>query len=203
MPQKRRSPSRRTPEQSRAEILDAAEAALWDVPLTQLTVGTLMERTRLGRSSFYVHFSDTGELTAALLERLEGQLWQAASHWTSTDGGPAALDAALEGVVDVWHRHGPVLRAIVEASFADARLDQLWRGGVIDRFAHAVAEAIRQLPDSRGTDADELATALLLLNERYLMDRLGSQPQADPKLVSDTLRTLWHRALYDSDQHRG
>jgi TetR/AcrR family transcriptional regulator, ethionamide resistance regulator len=129
------------------------------------------------------------------------ELWQAASHWTSTDGGPAALDAALEGVVDVWHRHGPVLRAIVEASFADPRLDQLWRGGVIDRFADAVADTIRQLPDGSGADPDELATALLLLNERYLMDRLGTQPQADPKLVSNTLCTLWHRALYGSDQH--
>jgi TetR/AcrR family transcriptional regulator, ethionamide resistance regulator len=200
MPQQH-SPGRRTPEQSRTEILDAAEAALWDVPLAQLTVGTLMERTRLGRSSFYVHFRDTGDLTAALLERLEGQLWQAASRWTSADGGQAALDAALGAVVDVWHRHGPVLRAIVEASFTDPRLDQLWRGGVIDRFADAVADGIRQLPDRPRTDPDELATALLLLNERYLMDRLGTQPQADPKLVVNTLSTLWHRTLYGTDPH--
>lgn len=169
------------------------------MPLAQLAVGTLMERTRLGRSSFYVHFRDTGELAAALLERLEGQLWAAASHWTATDSGPPALDAALDGVVDVWHRHGPVLRAIVEASFTDPRLEQLWRGGVIDRFAGAVADAIRQLPAGTATDPRELATALLLLNERYLMDRLGTQPQADPDLVALTLRTLWHRTLYGTD----
>lgn len=195
----RRSPGRRMPEESRAEILDAAEAALWEVPLAQLTVGTLMQRTRLGRSSFYVHFRDTSELAAALLERLEGELWAAAAHWTVSDGGPAALDAALDGVVDVWHRHGPVLRAIVEASFTEPRLDQLWRGGVIGRFADAVADGIRQLPAGPATDPQELATALLLLNERYLMDRLGSQPQADPNLVALTLRTVWHRALYGTD----
>lgn len=187
---------RRSLEESRAEILDAAEAVLWEVPLTQLTVGALMARTRLGRSSFYVHFRDIGELAAGLLQRLEGQLWEAASRWTDTREGAPALDAALQGVVEVWHRHGPVLRAIVEASFADSRLQELWRKGVIDRFADAVADAIRRLPANSEADPKELATALLLLNERYLMDRLGTPPQTDPAVVVATLGTVWRRALY-------
>lgn len=190
---------RATPEQSRNEILDAAQEALWELPVAKLTVGGLMAHTRLGRSSFYVHFADIGALVAALLERLEGELWEAAKAWTHTAvEGEAALDAAIDGVVDVWVRHGPVLRAIIEAGATDAEVAKLWREGVVERFAKVIAERLPQQPDATDhavVDHHELATALLLMNERYLMDRLGRTPQADPQIVSVVLRTIWKRAL--------
>ncbi len=34
------------------------------------------------------------------------------------------------------------------------------------------------------------------MNERYLIENLGRQPQADPKVVADTLLAVWLRALY-------
>ncbi len=188
---------RATPEQSRAEILDAAAHALWETPLAELTVGGLMGQTRLGRSSFYVHFTDMGDLAAALLEQLEGELWQAASAWTDeTADGPDALGLAIEAVVEVWASHGPVLRAIVEAGLTDDRVAGLWREGVVERFAEVIANGITATTDTGGADAYELAIALLLLNERYLMDRLGRTPQADPTNVAATLRTIWTRTLY-------
>lgn len=191
---------RATPEQSRAEILDAAAKALWETPLADLTVGELMGRTRLGRSSFYVHFTDLGDLAAALLEQLEGELWQATSAWTDeTAHAPEALGLAVDAVVEVWAHHGPVLRAIVEAGLTDTRVAALWRQGVVERFAEAIANGITDTADTTVTDAYELAIALLLLNERYLMDRLGRTPQADPMLVTATLRTIWTRTLYPTE----
>ena len=44
--------------------------------------------------------------------------------------------------------------------------------------------------------AHETATALLLMNERYLMATLGRVPQADAKTVAETLARIWVRTLY-------
>src|SRR5215210_7975235 len=41
---------RRRPEESEREIVDAAEQLLGERPLSEITVGELMARTRLGRS---------------------------------------------------------------------------------------------------------------------------------------------------------
>ena len=137
------------------------------------------------------------DLAAALLEQLEDELWQAASAWTDeTAVGPEALGLAVGSVVDVWGRHGPVLRAIVEAGLTDPRVAGLWREGVVERFAEVIANGIAATTDTDAADAYELAIALLLLNERYLMDRLGRTPQADPNIVAATLRTIWTRTLY-------
>src|SRR5215207_8047753 len=62
---------RRRPEESEREILDAAEQLLRERPLSEITVGELMARTRLGRSSFYFYFGDLYDLVARLLTRLE------------------------------------------------------------------------------------------------------------------------------------
>jgi len=191
---------RRLPEQPMNEILDAAERLLWEHPLSKLTVGELMAVTSLGRSSFYVHFRDLHDLAGRLLARLEAELWEPAALWTDTDGDArSSLADAVRGVVAVWERHGPVLRAIVEAAMVDEHVHQLWRTGLMERFVDAVTAGIdREIAAGRTTPlpARETATALLLLNERYLADRLGSVPQHDAGEVADALSAIWSRTLY-------
>lgn len=191
---------RRLPEESMNEILDAAERLLWERPLSKLTVGELMEATSLGRSSFYVHFRDLHDLAGRLLARLEAELWEPAKLWTDVDEDPeASLASAIRGVVAVWERHGPVLRAIVEAAFVDDHVHRLWRTELMERFIEAVTEGIERevaLGRVRPLPARETATALLLLNERYLADRLGTIPQHDAAEVAEALTAIWTRTLY-------
>lgn len=196
---------RRSPEESRELILGAAQQLLWTVSLSELTVGSLMAATPLGRSSFYVYFEDLDDLVAKLLGRLEEALWQAARSWVDGPADPGGLPAALGGVVDVWAAHGPVLAAIVQASWHDETVGDLWRHGLMERFIDGVVDGIRRemaanrIPSH--LDPVETATALLLMNERYLMDRLGRQPQHDPATVASTLRQVWMRTLYGDGRH--
>lgn len=192
---------RRTPEESRREILTAAADALAEIPLAELTVGSLMDRTRLGRSSFYVHFDDIEDLVAAQLRELEEKLWEPASLWVeaaATDRDEQRLHDAVAGVVAVWVEHGPVLRAITEAAMTNPRIRTLWREALMERFVDAVAAGIAST--TQGTPsaapAREVATALLLMNERYLADRLGREPQHDPDEVTATLTTIWAATLH-------
>ena len=195
---------RRRPEESEREILDAAEQLLRERPLSEITVGELMARTRLGRSSFYLYFDDLYDLVARLLARLEAALWEPAERWIEgTEGSPEEdIRRALGGVVSVWVAHGPVLRAIAEASLHDREVASLWRDGVIERFIEAVTDRLTE--EMRRGRIDQLharqtATALLLMNERYLMDTLGRVPQADAKMVAETLDRIWVRTLYGID----
>lgn len=191
---------RRSPEESTELILDAAQQLLWEVSLGELTVGTLMAATPLGRSSFYVYFDDVDDLVAQLLGRLEQALWQPARAWVDGAADRDGLTAALDGVVDVWAEHGPVLSAIVQASWHDETVHTLWRDGLMGRFIDGVSSGIRREIDA-GTIPDHLdpvetATALLMLNERYLMDRLGRLPQHDPTTAATNLQQIWTRTLY-------
>jgi AcrR family transcriptional regulator len=195
---------RRRPEESAREILDAAEQLLRERPLSEITVGELMARTRLGRSSFYFYFDDLYDLVAGLLARLEAALWEPAERWIEGSEGPPEEDIrrALEGVVSVWVTHGPILRAIAEASLHDREVASLWRDGVIERFVDAVTDRLtKEMRRGRiaHLHARETATALLLMNERYLMDTLGRAPQADAKTVAETLDRIWVRTLYGID----
>ena len=195
---------RRRPEESEREILDAAEQLLRERSLSEIAVGELMARTRLGRSSFYFYFDDLYDLVARLLARLEAALWEPAERWIEGSEGPPKEDIrrALEGVVAVWVTHGPVLRAIAEASLHDREVASLWRDGVIERFVDAVTERLaKEMRRGRiaHLHARETATALLLMNERYLMDTLGRAPQADAKTVAETLDRIWVRTLYGTD----
>jgi TetR/AcrR family transcriptional regulator, ethionamide resistance regulator len=196
---------RRRPEESEREILDAAEQLLRERPLSEITVSELMARTRLGRSSFYFYFGDLYDVVASLLARLEAALWEPAERWIEGSEGPPEKDIkrAIEGVVSVWVAHGPVLSAIAQASLHDRKVASLWRDGVIERFVDAVTDRIMEEIRRGRIDqlyARETATALLLMNERYLMDTLGGAPQADAKRVAETLSRIWMRALYGTDR---
>ena len=78
---------------------------------------------------------------------------------------------------------------------------------MLDSLIGAVAEKIRTEVD-RGTtpiknnDPREIATALLLMSEGYLIEKLVRQPQAPRKVVAQTLLTIWLRVLYGSEPSR-
>ena len=197
-----RPTGRRSREEARAEILDVAEQFLRERSVGELTVGDLMERTTIGRSAFYAYFRDRYHLLAALLERLEAELVEAARPWLSGSGhaDPVAdVRSALEGTVAVWSAHGPVLRAIAEAAGHDAQVDAAYRWGLLERFITAVAERIEEgqaLGRIGALDPRETAAALILMNERYLADRMGRIPQANSEAAVEALYCIWGAVLY-------
>lgn len=194
-----RDSGRRSPEDTKREIVEAACRFLWERPFRELTVVDLMDRTSVGRSSFYVHFRDRYELAAELLGSVDRELSSATEALRSTGPGAGMLKDTLDGVVAVWVRRGPVIRAISEGSAQDSRLEQLYRWDFIqrsiDRVTDVVLHAERDgwaVPD---LDPAEIGSLLGLMVERYLCDRLGRHPQADPAQVSELLATTVERIL--------
>jgi TetR/AcrR family transcriptional regulator, ethionamide resistance regulator len=182
-----------------AEIVGAAEALLRERPFRELTVDEVMRRTELSRPSFYVYFRDRHHLMLRVVEHIGDELRSMAGRWyTGAGDGPAQAREAMEGIVEVYGEHGPVLRALAGAASDDREVERVY-GALVQSFVDATERHIeaemaagRVLP----LDAHETARALVWMMERYLNLSLGRGPHAPRETVAETLTTIWTRVLY-------
>jgi TetR/AcrR family transcriptional regulator, ethionamide resistance regulator len=190
---------RRTPEVAEREIIAAAEALLRERPFRELTVDEVMRRTELSRPSFYVYFTDRHQLVLRVVEHLGAQLFSMSERWLRGTGeGPQLAREALEGVVEVYAEHGPVMRALADAAADDPGVEAAYNAivqGFVDATARHIESEIaagRVLP----LDPNETSRALVWMMERYLNLSFGTEPAADRRAVAETLTTIWVRVLY-------
>ena len=190
---------RRTPSEAEAEILAAAQALLRERPFRELTVDEVMRRTGLSRPAFYVYFRDRHDLVLRVVSRLQHELWTMSEGWYAGGGdGYEQARAAVEGIVEVYAKHGPVMRALADAAAHDRGVESAYGclvQGFVDVTARHIAAEVaagRVLP----LDAGETAKALIWMNERYLVSSLGRAPFTPREKVVETLATVWGRVLY-------
>jgi AcrR family transcriptional regulator len=190
---------RRKPEEAEREIIVAAEAFLRERPFREMTVDEVMRRTELSRPSFYVYFQDRHQLVLRVVEHLGGELWAGSERWFEGSGeGPELAREAIDGIVDVFAEHGPVLRALADAAADDRDVDRAYTD-LVQRMINVTARQIeREIEAGRAlpADPDEIATALVWMMERYLQLAFGRTPVTPRQTVADTLTTIWTRVLY-------
>jgi len=194
---------RPTPEAAEREIVVAAEAMLREKPFRELTVDDLMRRTGLSRPSFYVYFRDRHDLVLKVVEHIGGELFSMSERWyEGTGDGRALIRDAIGGVVGVFAKHGPVLRALADAAAEDPRVEAAYLA-LIQRFVDATARHIEQeVAAGRVLPLDPVptATALTWMMERYLQLKLGRATDPRVDSIADTLTTIWSRVLYGAAQ---
>lgn len=189
-------------EQARRRILDAAEHLLRERPYRELTVEDVMTGAGLSRTVFYRHFDDLPRLMLSLLDAVQTELEDAMKLTVEAPGDWEAFVDTLRGAVEVWRRHGPLMRAIVDAGSYDEEIDEAYRA-VRDGWVELSAQLLaRDVEEGRlqPVNTVELARALTILNEAYLMETLGRvPPQASPEDVLETLLVVWTRTLLPAD----
>ena len=191
----RRAELRHTREQSRERIVAAAESLVQRVPFAELTVDDVMREAGFGRTIFYRHFDDLGDLLMragreAIDELLEAQV---AFSEARMGDGPEVVRSAIEPAVSVYQRHGPLLRAISEAAGIDERISA-GQDAIRERFRELVEQALRAsggLTIDPSADLGEVARALNLMNEKYLLDTFGREPRASAQTATETLTAIW------------
>jgi TetR/AcrR family transcriptional regulator, ethionamide resistance regulator len=193
------------PKVSEREILDAAEQLLRERPFREMTVEAVMNRTGLKRPAFYVHFRDRHDLVLRIVGEVGSELFEMSDRWLKGDDSLNDARAALEGLVSVYARHGPVLRALADAAGSDEQVEHAYRA-FVQEFIDATARHIRE-EQAAGRigelpDVDETARALIWMEERYITDALGHTPQKDPKLVLEVLYNIWVSTLYGTTTPR-
>lgn len=190
-------------EATRRRILDVARQSLEERPFRDLTIEEVARGADLTRTAFYRHFADLEELLLALLDELGAELDLAADPWEAAGGQDTAaqLRSALESLTRLFVVHGRLLRAVVDAA---AQHDEVARryAALGAAFSSSAATRIARDVDaglSRVADPDEVATALVWMNERYLLDLFGRPPLGDPERAARTLTEIWRRTVYGRD----
>lgn len=197
-----RARQRRRPEDAEREIVDAGEALLREGSYADLTVANVMTRTGLARSSFYVYFADVPTLLRRLASRIEGEFLAVSDVWLTGPGDEDASRRSTAGIVAVYVRHGPVLKALADAAATRPEVEKIFRWGVVQHFIDAVAARCEeQYAAGRFPHLlpREVCHALVLMTERYLADTLGRSPSADPEAVAAALNVVWSKVLYGRD----
>ena len=191
---------RRKPEAAESEILAAAENFLKEFPFRDMTIDEVMARTGLSRPSFYEYFRDRNHLVIKLTERLGARNLAINEQWFGGQDSVEDLRRALHEVVEMYMTNGHLLRALSDAATNDRQVEVSYRkmvDSVIDGTAQRIrGDAARGAIALNNHDPQEIASALLWMNERYLIEKLGHRPQADPKVVAETLLAIWLRVLY-------
>ncbi|GAB3857381.1 hypothetical protein GCM10028801_15920 [Nocardioides maradonensis] len=187
------------PQESAREILDAAEDFLRDHAFRELTVEAVMSRTGLKRPAFYVHFRDRHDLTLRVVEDVAQEVAALNEQWLASDHFSAASREAIRGMVDVFVRHGHVLRALADAAASDAAVEAAYTA-VVDGFVEtSYKRIVAEQAEGRiraDLDAEETARALVSMDERYMTRALTAEPVTDPDRVADVLFQIWSATLY-------
>jgi TetR/AcrR family transcriptional regulator, ethionamide resistance regulator len=125
-------------------ILDAAERRLSTIPLHQLSVADIIREASISRATFYFYFSSKFAVVTALVARVMDEL-RAVLEPVADRPGDESLDEWIgrwvRAAVEVWLKHGPVLRATVESWHAIPELRSLWVG-VIEQTAELIGARI-------------------------------------------------------------
>ncbi|MEX2194217.1 MAG: TetR/AcrR family transcriptional regulator [Thermoleophilaceae bacterium] len=194
-----RTRRRQQREETRRQILDAAQAFLRERSFRELSVDTLMSRTGHTRTVFYRHFEDIPSLVLALMEDVGSELVEVAQGWALSDRvGPDVARERLGAFVDFHVRHGRLVRAVAEAAHHDDAVERAY-SGMVESFIALTAGAIQQRVDSgelARLDAPEVARALVRMLNGYLGDALGGEETTDPERALETVWTIWTRTLF-------
>jgi AcrR family transcriptional regulator len=188
-----RATVRQTRQESRDRIVRAAELLVRKRSYSELTVDELMSEAGLGRTIFYRHFDDLGDLLMRTSREAIEELWQAQSRLVAH--GPADPRHALVAAADVFSRHGPLLRCVREAADVDERVAEGY-SAMRRRFDELAEQALRDiLGEAAPPNLAETARALQLMNETYLTDAFGREPRVSPETAVETLAGIWDAVL--------
>jgi TetR/AcrR family transcriptional regulator, ethionamide resistance regulator len=196
-----RTKRRQQRQETRAQILHAAQELLQEHSFRELSVDALMSRTGHTRTVFYRHFDDIPTMVLALIAEVGAELVTLGEAWERVEHtGPDEARARLALFVDFHVRNARLVRAVVEAAHHDELVQEAY-ASMFEGFVVLTARAIRQRIDRgevEAIDADEVARALIWMLTGYLIDRLGGDEPADPERVLDTAWTIWTRTLFPS-----
>jgi AcrR family transcriptional regulator len=190
---------RQTRQASRQRIVEAATELVRTRAYSELSVDAVMRAAGLGRTIFYRHFDDLGDLLVrasreAVEELLDAQMGLGQAR---PDEDPDAVRREFKEAVDVYQRHGPLLRAVAEAAAGDEQIRRNYEAirARFDDFAEQSLRGVADLGTIPLADVRETAHALNLMGENYLMDAFGREPRVSPETAVQTLTEIWEAVI--------
>jgi AcrR family transcriptional regulator len=183
-------------------ILETAARLLDERPLHEISVDDLAKGAGISRPTFYFYFPSKDAVLMTLIERVINEAdsaLEAVSDQTPTDRC-AFWRTGINFFFEGFGAHKGVSRAGYEARATISEAGELWSRFMqkwIDNTARII-EAERARGEAPETlPAQDLASALNLMNERVLIAAFADERPAVPEgHVLDTLVHIWITTIY-------
>jgi AcrR family transcriptional regulator len=195
----RRGRARQSRRESRQRIVDAATELVRTRAYSELSVDAVMREAGIGRTIFYRHFEDLADLIQGASREAIEELYRAQQELglTRPDEDAEAVRRAVRAAVDVYQRHGPLLRAVAEAAAADEQIRESYSvlRQRFDDFAEESLRGVAPLGSTPPADLAETARALNLMGVSYLLDAFGREPRISPDTAVQTMTEIWEAVI--------
>ena len=138
--------ARQSRRESRERIVTAATELVRERAYSELSVDAVMREAGIGRTIFYRHFDDLADLILRASREAIEQLYEAQQDLGQArpDEDPDAVRRALQAAVDVYQRHGPLLRASPRRPPATSRSGAT-TSGMRRRFDDFAEQSLREV----------------------------------------------------------
>lgn len=181
----------------------ATRELLGERRLDELQVNEIVERARISRQTFYLHFDSKYSVVAAMIADMgDGILdvWHPLFSGDGPIGEPEVRELGVETIAR-WRAQAPLFTATIEGWHSDPEIHEVW-SGVLDRFTRGFTPRVVRHRGAEGLRPadDMLIAALISVFERclYLAISAPQNPlgRSDDDLA-DMLARLWVNALND------
>lgn len=188
--------SRLSRKQVRERLIAAATDLVRDHSFYELSVAEVTQHAGIERTIFYRHFDDLADLVLRVTREAVVELFEAQRSFVDARSGDPtdAVRRSLEAAVEVYQRHGPLLRCVAEAAAGDEQIATEY-AAMRDRFSQFAERALREVARIDRANLGETARALNLMNETYLTDAFGREPRVAPETAVQTLTEIWDAVI--------
>lgn len=166
-----------------------------------LSVEAIITTGGIARSTFYVYFTDKGDLLAAMAQEVIGDLVQDGTSWWKlpADATREDLHRALRVPIEAYRRHRTILGLVAEMSAHDARVREQQRS-LIDRVVESLTGYIVEAQQAGTVDADldapHTAQWLIWMIERGLYQLVDRADSRETEQSLDALTEIVWRVIY-------
>ena len=192
----------RSPEQTEARILQAAEEVFGAKGHANATVADVVDRAQVSRGAFYLYFDNKDDVFKTLLARVIADLFEVTTR-RSSGTIRQRVETSTRNYLQAFLRHRPVLRCLFEVSSADAEMARMhneFRGRFIERIRrHLERNVAAGLCHAMDTRIASYSLGLMIESVGYSWLVSGFEPWPggfELERVVQQLTDLWCRAAY-------
>jgi AcrR family transcriptional regulator len=184
---------------TKRRLLDAGATVLAAKGYHATRVDDVVKLAETSHGTFYLYFSNKEELFRALAAEVAEDmqaLAEALGPLRAGSAGRARLQQWIAEFVELYRKHGPVIRAWTEAEIGGSEFGRLGTD-LLTQFTGVIVGRISEVAPA---DLDPAIASLVLVAmlERLNYYALTNQVRVEPDAIAETLARVTHASLFGS-----
>jgi AcrR family transcriptional regulator len=184
---------------TKRRLLDAGATVLAAKGYHATRVDDVVKLAETSHGTFYLYFSNKEELFRALAAEVAEDMQALAEALGPLRAGPAGrarLQRWIAEFVELYRKHGPVIRAWTEAEIGGSEFGRLGTD-LLTQFTGVIVGRISEVAPA---DLDPAIASLVLVAmlERLNYYALTNQVRVEPDAIAETLARVTHASLFGS-----